>query len=147
MKNKLFLLIIISFSLIAISCDNSDDGSDFSDTYVKFYNEKEEIAVDTISFKINTINYITVRSQSKNGKIPKVFKQIDKGERIEITDNTTETTTNSQSYGSGYRETRTLIINLNEKTYSVDQTIVYIVKAVSMDENDMYGSLVIKVIK
>ncbi|WP_324720426.1 hypothetical protein [Salinimicrobium sp. HB62] len=92
MKRLASIILTFSLPLLNISCSTEPD---FSDTWIKYstfddyaHNDEHEVTEDTIYTSFTTPGkplILQISIQSNDGSSPRFFRTVDKGERIEIT--------------------------------------------------------------
>jgi hypothetical protein len=134
------LSTILLICLVQVSCDKNSH-LDFSNSWIKYYfyettlfNSGKPINNDTITMAINDKFLFRIKTQSNDGSEPKIFKQIDDNEIIEITNIPGEATFESYYREErGYRQINKFYIDLSETMFSSGQTIKYTTRIGSLN--------------
>ncbi|NLL29031.1 MAG: hypothetical protein GX259_09565 [Bacteroidales bacterium] len=123
-KVKSTFLTFLSIVVLTTSC-SKDEYSDFSNPYIVF-KSSNEIKLTDLTVSSDTSFYFFVKSQSDIQSVPKIYKRVNNGEKFLI-NNLPESRILTETYGSGRREVRKILLDLNHIEYSEAQTIEYFV--------------------
>ena len=127
------MIIVIAFSALTTfsGCTDYDD-LDLSVSWIKFskkvsFQDSNEVNIskDTIHANFKDEFIILLRTQSNNCRRPKLFKQIDNGEEIDITNYYDETSVSGECFWEAYKQVRWIRVNLNEFRYQRGQFVKY----------------------
>ena len=83
--------------------------------------------MDTIHANLNDNFEVLLRTQSNNCSYPSLYKQIDNGDTLDITNGSYEAPIDGEYFGAAYKQVRQIKINLNEFSFHRGQKIKYTV--------------------
>lgn len=134
-NNLIFRIMIIVFAITVMTffsgCTDYGD-PDLSVSWIKFskkasFQDSNEVNIskDTIHANLKDEFIILLRTQSNNCRMPNLFKQIDNGDEIEITNYYDETSVSGECFWEAYIQVRWIKVNLNEFRYQRGQIVKY----------------------
>ena len=118
-------VVVISMMTFLSACtDNADLHLD--ESWIRF-TMNDKVLPDTIHANLNADFEVLLRTQSNNCSYPSLYKQIENGDTIDITNDSNESILGGEYFGAAYKQVRDVKVSLSEFRYRRGQKVKYTV--------------------